>query len=60
MVLAELGNMAGYEVGGVYMDKNGSIDLLAMAIQTGKRSLYTEIKRNLLEPPDLPEDTDEN
>lgn len=59
-VLEDLSKMCGYEVGSIYTDINGLIDPTALAIQTGKRAVFTEIKRNLIEPADLPNGNDDD
>jgi hypothetical protein len=52
--------MCGYEVSSVYTDLEARVDPFALAIQTGKRSVFTEIKKNLIEPQEIPEPIDDN
>lgn len=58
-VLEELSKMCDYEVSVIYTDKNGMVDPIAMAIQVGKRAIFSEIKRNLIEPVDFPQDDED-
>jgi hypothetical protein len=59
-VLEDLSKMCGYEVSSIYTDINGMVDPTALAIQTGKRAVFTEIKRNLMEPAEFPESKEED
>ncbi|MFA5340792.1 MAG: hypothetical protein WC332_03345 [Clostridia bacterium] len=51
--------ICGYDYHGITTDINGMVDPSMLAVNAGKRSVYLEIKKNLTEPKDLPEKTDE-
>jgi hypothetical protein len=59
LVLAEICRICGYDYHGINTDINGMVDPSMLAVNAGKRSVYLEIKKNLTEPKDLPEKTDE-
>lgn len=60
LVLAELCRICGYDHSGFTTGLDGNVDPYMMAIHTGRRQIYLEIKKNLTEPKDLPDDTDED
>lgn len=54
-VLDDMLKMCNYEETVIHVDNNGRVDPLALAVWNGKRAFFTEIKRNLIEPADMPE-----
>lgn len=60
IVLSEICRICGYDYHGIATNIEGDVDPFMMAVNNGKRMVYLEIKRNLIEPKDLPEQTDED